>query len=116
MGCCRVLLYASYSFRRSDSSIRRRQRRLYSRLFIVFTPPLRRYSCATAGVKSIVAVLVSVIGLAILSLQPGLGMRVGDALVLACAFLYSVHIILLDGYVKKYDLILLTFVQMLILP
>jgi drug/metabolite transporter (DMT)-like permease len=112
-----VLLYASYSFQtfglqRTTAG----NAGFITGLFIIFTPLLAAiFLRHRPDLKSIVAVIVAVIGLAILSLQPGLGIRVGDALVLACAFLYSVHIILLDGYVKKYDLVLLTFVQMLVL-
>jgi drug/metabolite transporter (DMT)-like permease len=82
-------------------------------LFIVFVPLLsfvvHRHR---PDVRAVVAVVVALLGLAILSLQPNLKVNAGDLLVLACAFTYSVHIILLDGYVKKYDLALLTLLQM----
>ncbi len=112
-----MLLYASYSFQTFGlKKTTAGNAGFITGLFIVFTPLLAAiFLRHRPDAKSVAAVLVAVIGLGVLSLQPGLGIRVGDALVLACAFLYSVHIILLDGYVKKYDLVLLTFVQMLIL-
>ncbi len=112
-----VLLYASYSFQTFGlQHTTAGNAGFITGLFIVFTPLLSAiFLRHRLDPKSIAAVVVAVIGLAVLSLQPGIGIRIGDALVLACAFLYSVHIILMDGFVKKYDLVLLTFVQMLIL-
>jgi drug/metabolite transporter (DMT)-like permease len=82
-------------------------------LFIVFTPLLAwAFLGHKQSPKAIVAVGVALTGLAFLSLTPDLTINAGDALVLVCAFTYSVHIILLDGYTKKYDLALLTLVQM----
>lgn len=82
-------------------------------LFIVFTPLLAwAFLGHKQSLKAILAVVVALVGLAFLSLTPDLTINSGDALVLICAFTYSVHIILLDGYTKKYDLPLLTLVQM----
>ncbi len=82
-------------------------------LFIVFTPLLAAiFLKHKQSPRSIVAVVVALIGLGFLSIAPGFHISVGDALVLVCAFTYSVHIIFLDGYTKKYDLPLLVMVQM----
>ncbi len=82
-------------------------------LFIVFTPLLAWGLLGHRQTpRAVIAVAVALAGLAFLSLTPSLSINVGDALVLVCAFTYSVHIILLDGYAKKYDLSLLTLVQM----
>jgi drug/metabolite transporter (DMT)-like permease len=112
-----MLLYASYSFQTFGLKYTTAGNAGFiTGLFIVFTPLLAAiFLHHRPDAKNVAAVVVAVVGLAVLSLQPGLGTRLGDLLVLACAFLYSVHIIMLDGYVKKYDLVLLTFVQMLIL-
>jgi len=82
-------------------------------LFIVFTPLLsviigrERLTARLAA-----AVAVALVGLGFLSVRPGFAINAGDALVLVCALSYSVHIILLDRYVKRYDLLLLTIIQM----
>ena len=82
-------------------------------LFIVFTPLLARaFLGHRLSPKAVVAVVVALTGLAFLSLSPDLTVNPGDAMVLVCAFTYSVHIVLLDRYVRKYDLSLLTLVQM----
>lgn len=109
-----VLLYASYSFQTFGLKYTTAGNAGFiTGLFIVFTPILAAvFLKHRPDRKSIAAVVVALIGLAVLSLQPSLGTNFGDALVLVCAFSYSVHIILLDGYAKRNDLILLTFVQM----
>jgi drug/metabolite transporter (DMT)-like permease len=82
-------------------------------LFIVFTPLLAWvFLKHKQSPKAIVAVVVALVGLGFLSITPGFHVSSGDALVLVCAFTYSVHIIFLDGYTKKYDLPLLVMVQM----
>jgi drug/metabolite transporter (DMT)-like permease len=112
-----ILLYASYSFQTFGlEHTTAGNAGFITGLFIVFTPILAAIFLGhRPDPKSIAAVVVALIGLGVLSLQPGLEVNYGDALVLACAFTYSVHIVLLDGYAKKYDLLLLTFVQMLLL-
>ena len=112
-----ILLYASYSFQTFGLKYTTAGNAGFiTGLFIVFTPILAAvFLRHRPDLKSVAAVMVALVGLAVLSLKPELGINLGDALTLACAFLYSVHIVLLDGYAKKYDLVLLTFVQMLVL-
>lgn len=112
-----VLLYASYSFQTFGLKYTTAGNAGFiTGLFIVFTPLLATiFLRHRPDAKSIVAVAIALVGLAVLSVQANFAINAGDALVLACAFLYSVHIILLAGYVKKYDLVLLTFLQMLVL-
>lgn len=85
-------------------------------LFIVFTPMLAWiFLKHKQPPKAIFAVVIALMGLAFLSIQPHLKINSGDILVLFCAFTYSVHIILFDGYTKKFDLPLLILVQMVVL-
>ncbi len=82
-------------------------------LFIVFTPLLAwAFLGQKQSLKAVLAVALALAGLALLSLSPGLSVNPGDAMVLVCAFSYSVHIILLDRYAGRYDISLLTLVQM----
>ncbi|MBU4490299.1 MAG: DMT family transporter [Actinobacteria bacterium] len=85
-------------------------------LFIVFVPVLSALMLRQRpDLASTTAIIVAVIGLGFLSLQNGLQVNGGDLLVLACAFSLSLHIIYMDRYVKVYDLMLLTLLQMGIL-
>lgn len=82
-------------------------------LFVVFTPILSTIILRKVpSGRSLFSVVLATAGLGFLSLQSGLSINLGDGLVLACAFSYSLHIIFMDRYVQRYDLVLLTLVQM----
>ena len=82
-------------------------------LFVVFVPILSTFILRQRpGTRPVISVILATVGLGFLSLQPGLKVNLGDALVLACAFTYSLHIIYMDRYVRRHDLLLLTLLQM----
>ncbi len=109
-----VFLYAAYSFQtfglqRTSAG----NAGFITGLFVVFVPILSTVILhKRPGTRSVLSVIVATIGLALLSLQPGLKVNTGDILVLACAFTYSLHIIYMDRFVRRQDLLLLTMVQM----
>ncbi len=109
-----VFLYGAYSFQtfglqRTTAG----NAGFITGLFVVFVPILSTVILRKRpGMRSILSVAVATIGLGLLSLQPGLKVNTGDLLVLACAFTYSLHIIYMDRFVERYDLLLLTFLQM----
>ena len=51
---------------------------------------------------------LAVVGLAFLTLQPGLQVAPGDLLVLACAFAFAAHILLTGHFAPRYDPLRLT--------
>ena len=51
---------------------------------------------------------LAVVGLAFLTLQPGLQVAPGDLLVLACAFAFAAHILLTGYFARRYDPLRLT--------
>ncbi len=112
-----ALLYGSYSFQTFGLQYTSAGNAGFiTGMFIVFTPLLSvLFLRHKPGAKALLAVGIALCGLWVLSVQPNLGINKGDALVLACAFTYSVHIILMDRYVKLHDLALLTFIQMAVL-
>ncbi len=82
-------------------------------LFVVFVPILSAlFLRKRPGLRSAFSIVLATTGLALLSLQPGMGINLGDALVLGCAFVYSLHIMYMDRFVQHHDLVLLTLVQM----
>ncbi len=84
-------------------------------LFVVFVPVLSVLILKQKpDGRSIAAVAIATVGLALLSLQHDLAVNQGDLLMLGCAFTYSLHIIYLSRFTGKYDIILLTLVQMVI--
>ncbi|MDI6874454.1 DMT family transporter [Candidatus Solincola sp.] len=109
-----LFLYAAYSFQTFGLKYTSAGNAGFiTGLFVVFVPVLSTLILKKRpGPLSLISVAVAVVGLGFLSLQPGLRVNSGDLLVLACAFTYSLHIIYMDRFVREYDLLLLTLVQM----
>ena len=109
-----ILLYASYAFQTFGLKYTSAGNAGFvTGLYVVFVPVLSYILLKQKPEpRAVASVLVALAGLAVLSVQSNFRVNFGDYLVLACAFCYSVHILLLDRYVKKYDLALLTMLQM----
>ncbi len=109
-----VFLYGAYSFQTFGLQYTTAGNAGFiTGLFVVFVPILSTVVLRKKpGRRSVFSVIVATIGLGLLSLQPGLKVNSGDILVLACAFTYSLHIIYMDRFVQRYDLMLLTLLQM----
>lgn len=60
---------------------------------------------------NVVVALVCLVGIGFVSLDGDLAMRWGDALTLACAVFFALHIALLGKYTQGIDVFLLTFMQ-----
>lgn len=56
------------------------------------------------------AAAMMIAGIALLTAGGG-GVNIGDALTLCCSLGYAIHIVLVDGYARKYDLMQLTCLQ-----
>jgi drug/metabolite transporter (DMT)-like permease len=109
-----VFLYGAYSFQTFGLQYTTAGNAGFiTGLFVVFVPILSTVILhQKPSLRSVFSVIVATIGLGLLSLQPGLKVNTGDVLVLACAFIYSLHIIYMDRFVQRYDLLLLTLLQM----
>ncbi len=59
-----------------------------------------------------IAVLLSVIGMALLLLEGESGLSWADVLILICAFFFALYIVLNDRYVKLVDVYLYTIIQL----
>lgn len=80
-------------------------------LFILFTPLLALAAGILPSRKRIIAVVISIIGLFLLTGITGINR--GDLLTLVAAFTYAVHIVLTGKYVKTSDPYALAFQQFL---
>jgi drug/metabolite transporter (DMT)-like permease len=109
-----TLLYASYSFQTFGLQYTTAGNAGFiTGLFVVFVPILSIFILHKRPRKrAVFSVVLATIGLALLSLQPGTGMSSGDGLLLACAFSLALHIIYMDRFVQRHDLLMLTLVQM----
>jgi drug/metabolite transporter (DMT)-like permease len=70
---------------------------LITGLLVLFTPLLDRVFGVPLKLRTIVAVIVSVIGIGLLTGGPS-GFDLGDVLVIACAVLFALHIVLLSRW------------------
>jgi drug/metabolite transporter (DMT)-like permease len=66
------------------------------------------------GRNAALGVALALVGLALLSLQDGLTVSGGDALVLVCAVAFAVHILLTGRFALRYDPMSLTFGQIVV--
>jgi drug/metabolite transporter (DMT)-like permease len=64
------------------------------------------------GVKGVIGALMSVAGVALLSLNGNFSLGLGDGLTLICAFGFAFQIFLTSEFVKKYRATVLNFIQM----
>lgn len=58
--------------------------------------------------------LMTMVGVGVLTLADGFGFKLGDFLVLMCAFLFATHIAYLGVKAEGHDVLQLTFVQMIV--
>jgi drug/metabolite transporter (DMT)-like permease len=70
---------------------------LITGLLVLFTPLLDRVFGVPLKLRTIVAVIVSVIGIGLLTGGPS-GFGLGDVLVIVCAVLFALHIVLLSRW------------------
>jgi drug/metabolite transporter (DMT)-like permease len=83
-------------------------------LAVIITPLLARWWLRiTLSWQQLAGALLAAIGLAMLTLSD-MQLRLGDALVLACAFFFAVHVILLSRASKLADTLNITLVQLLV--
>lgn len=64
-----------------------------------------------AAVENWIAVFVVMIGLFLLTRPLESGLNPGDLITLICAFAWAFYIVYLDVFTKKYELLMLTFLQ-----
>lgn len=83
-------------------------------LYIVLVPILGIFGGKKIGLSTWVSVLLSLIGLCLLSLRDDLSIGRGELYTLGCALAYSVHIIFIDKYAGSLNAAKLCCIQFLI--
>lgn len=80
-------------------------------LYILIVPLLGMFLGKKAGAKTWIGVAVAVIGMYFLCIKEGFFISYGDFLVLICAFVFSVHILIIDYFSPRVDGIKLSCIQ-----
>ncbi|WP_426350151.1 DMT family transporter [Alloiococcus sp. CFN-8] len=80
-------------------------------LYIVIVPLLGIISRRKVSVKVWVGVLIAVIGMYLLCINDGFTINKGDILVVLCAFIFSIHILIIDRYSPLVDGVIMSCIQ-----
>lgn len=80
-------------------------------LYIVIVPLLGIFLGRLPGVKVWMGVVLSLLGVYLLSVKDGFSISGGDALVIICAVLFSFHILVVDKVSPKVDGVRLSWIQ-----
>lgn len=80
-------------------------------LYIVMIPIIGIFMGKRIGKSVWIGVLVALIGLCLLCLKDDLTINIGDMITLACAFVFSFHIIIIDKYAGAMNSVLLSAIQ-----
>jgi len=80
-------------------------------LYIVFVPAARIFLGRKVALPVIISVPAAVAGLYLLCVNEGFSINAGDALVLLCAFLFTIQILLIGRFALRADVILMSCVQ-----
>ena len=82
-------------------------------MYIVIVPILSVFVGKKTTLKNWVCVLLAVIGLYLLCVKGEFKIEIGDAFIIASAFMFSVHIMIIDRVSVKYNALTLSCVQYL---
>ena len=80
-------------------------------LYILIVPILGVFLGKKANAKTWVGVALAVVGMYLLCITEGFAISRGDFLVIMCAFVFSIHILLIDHFSPKVDGVKLSCVQ-----
>ena len=83
-------------------------------MYIVLVPVLGVFLKKKIGLKVWISVALAVVGLYLLCITEGFSVGLGDLLVLLCAFVFAVHILVIDYFSPKTDGVRLSCIQFLV--
>lgn len=110
--CCGLALFAASAFQQFGISFTTVGKAGFiTAMYIVLVPILGIFLKKKIGIKVGISVVMAVIGLYLLCITDGFSLGLGDALVLVCAFLYSIHILVIDHFSPKVDGVRMSCIQ-----
>ena len=80
-------------------------------MYVVIVPIISIFLGRTAKLKIWFCAALSAVGLYFLSMQTGLTINSGDLWIIACAFLFSIHILVIDHFSDRVDGIRMSCIQ-----
>ncbi len=110
--CCGIILFAASNFQQFGIQYTTVGKAGFiTAMYILIVPVLGLLFHRKAGLQVWIGVLFGVTGLYLLCMQDSLRLDRGDALVLVCAFIFSLHILVIDHFSQKVDGVKMSCIQ-----
>lgn len=110
--CCGVLLFAASSFQQVGIQYTAVGKAGFiTAMYIIIVPVLGIFVHKKVGFKVWIGVAFAVCGLYLLCMTDGFQLEKGDALVLVCAVIFSLHILVIDYFSPKVDGVRMSCIQ-----
>lgn len=110
--CCGLILFAASSFQQLGiqyTSVGKAG--FITAMYILLVPIMGIFVHRKVGLKVWIGVAFAVCGLYLLCMNEGLRLEKGDALVLVCAVIFSLHILVIDFFSPKVDGVRMSCIQ-----
>ena len=110
--CCGVLLFTASSFQQVGIQYTTVGKAGFiTALYILIVPVLGIFVHKKVGLKVWIGVAFAVCGLYLLCMKGGFQLEKGDALILICAVIFSLHILVIDYFSPKVDGVRMACIQ-----
>lgn len=110
--CCGVILFAASSLQQLGLQYTTVGKAGFiTAMYILLVPIMGLFIHRKVGIKVWVGVVFAVCGLYLLCMSSGLRLETGDALVLVCALIFSLHILVIDHFSPKVDGVRMSCIQ-----
>ena len=110
--CCGIILFAASNFQQVGiqyTSVGKAG--FITAMYILLVPIMGLFIHKKVGVKVWIGVVFAVCGLYLLCMTNGFKLERGDALVLVCAFIFALHILVIDYFSPKVDGVRMSCIQ-----
>ncbi len=110
--CCGIILFAASNFQQFGIQYTTVGKAGFiTAMYILIVPILGLLLHKKVGLQVWIGVIFGVTGLYLLCMKDSIRLEKGDALVLVCAFIFSLHILVIDHFSQKVDGVKMSCIQ-----
>ncbi len=110
--CCGIILFAASNFQQFGIQYTTVGKAGFiTAMYILIVPLLGLLMHKKVGLQVWMGVVYGVAGLYLLCMKDSISLEKGDALVLVCAFIFSLHILVIDHFSQKVDGVKMSCIQ-----
>ena len=113
--CCGICLFAAgtvQQFGIMNSTVGKAS--FITALYVIIVPILGVFAGKKSGIKLWISAAIAVAGMYMLCIENEFSLQSGDVLLLICAFLFSIHILVIDYFSPKANGVVLSSIQFLV--